>query len=448
MLRNPWAGVAILLALLVTLMLALYLLKRRFALHPETTRKAAHIGLGLTTLSFPFLFTSVWPVVIVALVTVVVLGAVRSIPALGTRFGGVVHGVGRSSAGDLYFPIAAVGLFVLAQGDPVLFGIPILTLALADAVAAIVGIHYGRLRYQTGEEPKTLEGSIAFFSVAFLTTHIPLLLATTTGRMESVLIGLMFGIIVMLLEAVSLRGTDNLLIPFGGYLLLAGFLQRSATDLALALLVMVFLLALVLVLRKRRTLSDTAVLAAALFGFVSWAVGGWRWLLPPIVLFLSYTIVWPRARMVRQRPHDLVAVAAVVSSALIWLVLAFALSRPDLYYPYTISLAANLCFVGISWFRTARPRMHPVMRAAQSALVAWAVIFPLYAILVRPREGAITATVAALVCLIAGGLAFTWLVPPTPGLHDGPYPWLRQAVIGFGASVLGLAVLPLAFAAP
>jgi phytol kinase len=252
----------------------------------------------------------------------------------------------------------------------------------------------------------------------------------------------MFGILVMLLEAVSLRGTDNLLIPFGGYLLLAGFLRRGAGELLVALLVALLLLVLVLVLRKRRTLSDTAVLAAALFGFVAWAVGGWRWLVPPIALFLSYTALWPRARMVRQRPHDLVAVIAVVSSALFWIIGAFVLGRPDFYYPYTISLAANLCFVGISWFRTARPRMHPLLRVVQSTGVAWAAIFPLYAMVAPARQGVLVATLAAVLWLLLGGIGFTWLVPPRPGLSHDPYPWLRQSIVGLAASLLGLAILP------
>ncbi|HEX2717999.1 MAG TPA: hypothetical protein VHM67_09990, partial [Gemmatimonadaceae bacterium] len=239
MLKNPWLGVAILVPTLLGMLFVVRALRARFALPPEVSRKAAHVGLGLGVLTFPFLFDDVWPVLIIGGATIAVLALLRWTPLGRTMLGGVVHGVQRRSGGDFYFPIAATGLYVLTDGDPVLFGIPILTLALADAVAAVVGVHYGRMRYATDEPAshKSLEGSVAFFTVAFLATHIPLLLFTTTGRLESVLIGLIFGMIVMLLEAVALRGTDNLLIPFGGYLLLAGLLQKPARHLALALLV-------------------------------------------------------------------------------------------------------------------------------------------------------------------------------------------------------------------
>src|SRR5688572_19986442 len=125
------------------MVVAIKLLGSRFALHPEVSRKANHVGLGLATLSFPFLFTSVWPVVILGLSTIAVLAAMRWLPAVRASFGGVVHGVERTGWGDFYFPIAATGMFVLAQGNMILFGIPMLTLALADAVAAVVGLYYG-----------------------------------------------------------------------------------------------------------------------------------------------------------------------------------------------------------------------------------------------------------------------------------------------------------------
>jgi phytol kinase len=441
--NTQWIAVTIVVGSMVAMLAVLEMLRRRVGIRGEITRKAAHIGLGLATLSFPFLFDDVGPVVAIGAVIVASLAAIRWIPTLAALTGDVLHGVERRSGGELYFPLAATGLFVATKGDPVLFGVPILTLTVADAVAAVVGVHYGRIRYETGEAPKSLEGSLAFFTAAFLTTHLPLLLFTSTGRLESVLIGMTFGILVMLVEAVSLRGTDNLLIPFGGAFLLAELLHRGIPELVTALAVTVFLLTLVLVLRTRRTLSDTAVLAAALFGFVSWAVGGWRWLVPPVVFFLSYTILWPRQRLVRERPHDVVATAAVVFSPLVWAVLAFILARPEYYYPYTIAVAANLCFFGITWLRTARPQMHPLRRVAWSGAVAWIAIVPVSALAAGVGADAIALAAAGALWLVAGGLAFTWAVPPHPGTSGPPYPWLRQAALGLAASAPALALLPL-----
>jgi phytol kinase len=155
-----------------------------------------------------------------------------------------VHGVKRRSAGEFYFPIAASTLFAITRGDPVLFGIPILTLTLADAAAALAGLHYGRTRYECGDGSKTLEGSVAFFGVAVLTAYVPLLVLADTGRLQAVLVSVTYGVLVTLLEAVSPDGTDNLCIPFAGYLVLAASLREGADVLAATLLVATLLLAL------------------------------------------------------------------------------------------------------------------------------------------------------------------------------------------------------------
>ena len=61
-------------------------------------------------------------------------------------------------------------------------------MTLADAVAALVGITYGKLRYVTGDGFKSAEGSVAFLSIAFLSVHVPLLLFTDVGRAQTLLI--------------------------------------------------------------------------------------------------------------------------------------------------------------------------------------------------------------------------------------------------------------------
>jgi phytol kinase len=425
--------------LLLGMLLTLRFLQPRLAIAPEHSRKIAHVGLGLATLSFPFLFHEMWPVVVLVAVTVGVLAAMRWVEPVRSRFGSVVDGVERRTGGGLYFPIAAGLLFLITKGDPVLFGIPILTLTFADAAAALIGVQYGRIRIRTGVEAKTLEGSVAFFTTAFLTTHIPILLFTNTGRVESLLIGIIFGVVVMMMEAVSLRGLDNFFIPFGGYLLLDSFLQKNAYELTTALVVIILLLSLVLLLRKQRTLSDTAMLAGVLAGFVAWTAGGWKWVVPMLVLFLTYTILWPRRRLVLERPHELFAVLAVVSSGMLWLVLAFVLKLGELYYPYTISFAAHMCFIGITWYRMVEPEQSAMVAVVRSSVTSWLALFIPYALILRGSPTVLLEAGAALVWLLAGSLAFTWLVPYEQG---APTRWVRHSLVGLAASALGLLLVP------
>src|SRR5688572_17879305 len=97
-LANPWLGIAVLVTALVAMLATLRAIRARFDLHPELMRKMAHVGLGLATLSFPWLFAARWPVIVVGSLATGTLLALRLVPRLRATVGGVVHGVHRSSA--------------------------------------------------------------------------------------------------------------------------------------------------------------------------------------------------------------------------------------------------------------------------------------------------------------------------------------------------------------
>src|SRR5260370_39852938 len=162
---NPWVAMALELALLLGLMVGLRLFQLVRPLAPETSRKLFHITGGLTTLTFPWLFASAWPVVLLALVTIPSLFALKYIRTFKGNLGSVLYRVDRKSFGEMYFPLSVCLLFVFAHGNALLFIIPILILTLADPVAAVIGSRYGRLRYMVTKGQKSVEGSAAFFLV-------------------------------------------------------------------------------------------------------------------------------------------------------------------------------------------------------------------------------------------------------------------------------------------
>jgi phytol kinase len=224
------------------------------AVRPETSRKLLHTGAGVLTLALPFVFHDVWPIVLLTGSNAAVLAAIRFVPAVRARFGAAAYRVDRSTFGEFYFLASVPTLFWLTQGQsPLLFVIPILILTLADATSALVGARYGLTPYSRAH--KTLEGSLAFAAVGFLCVHVPLLLWTSVGRAESLLIAATLALLVTLLEASVWRGRDNLLIPIGGYLLLRHCLTLTTEALALRLAAASFLFALVglyVVLAHRR----------------------------------------------------------------------------------------------------------------------------------------------------------------------------------------------------
>ena len=83
----------------------------------ELKRKALHIGVGLTALSFPLFLNDTWTTVAACGLAVVWLLAVRYVPVLRRHFGSVLHGVRRRSLGEIYFAVSIACLLLLTQGQ-------------------------------------------------------------------------------------------------------------------------------------------------------------------------------------------------------------------------------------------------------------------------------------------------------------------------------------------
>lgn len=254
---NPWLGMSLVALVFVALMGGLRVYRRSRPTDPEMTRKVLHVGMGLVTLPLPWLFAASWPVLLLAALFALFLTTLRVSRSLRRIFGGVIDGVTRDSVGEICFPVAVGVVFLLSAGNGLLFCIPMLILALADAAAALVGTRYGRLRYATTDGHKSVEGSVAFLVVAFLGTHTPLLLFSDTDGPESLIIALTLGLLVTLLEAIAWRGLDNLFVPLGACLLLKLFLGLDLIALEACLaLTIVLVFASLLLCRPRSTLGQ------------------------------------------------------------------------------------------------------------------------------------------------------------------------------------------------
>lgn len=189
------------------------LLARRFAWEPETARKVSHVVVGLACLPLPFFFTSAVVVLGLAVVACAGLLALRIVPVLRTRFGRALHGVARRSLGEFAFVGGVALAFALAHHDFAAYAVAILTLALGDAAAALVGRRFGRHPYAVGHARKSFEGSAAFFAVAVLVC------ALTPGA-ASVAAVAAFALVTTLAEALAGDGFDNAAIPVAGLLVL------------------------------------------------------------------------------------------------------------------------------------------------------------------------------------------------------------------------------------
>jgi phytol kinase len=433
---NPWLGMLLVLTLLGLAFLLLRLFEKSRSPHPEVLRKMMHVPMGLITAAFPWLFDQVWPVLLLAAGSLAVLVLVRSGFSGTLSVRGVLHGVERSSWGELLFPVSVALLFVLAQGDALLYSVPILILALADAVAALIGVYYGQIQFKTLEGSKSIEGSFAFLVVTFLCVHVAVLLFTDTGRIESLLIGLLMGIIVMLFEAVSWRGLDNLFIPVASFALLKSYLDSDAVDLSVRLVVILLLGLFLAFWRRRSTLDDSALIGAGLVAYGAWAVGDLYWLLVAVSVFVVATLLAQRMQTEGRKPiHTVYALLSVAGPGLAWLVLNRNAGSSELFFAYAVAFSAHLTMFGVS-------HAHYGLETLPPSRITPAILQGL-GILVLPfflmwgfdrRLFAVVLVGGAL--LVLAGLAFLRLQPALDDCPETADRWIRQALIAGGLSAL------------
>jgi len=215
---NPWLGIGLVLVILAVLLAVLGRVDHEH--HAEAVRKSLHVSMGLVTLSFPWLFSQTWPVLLLACLTMLAFLALRVFPVLGLRLGAAMYRVSRASHGEMYFVLGTGTVFCLSAGDVLMYGIPMLMLTFADSAAALVGTRYGRHRYAGGHGQKTVEGSAAFFVVALCCTYLPLWLFATAQSTGLAPAAVLVAAIATGLEAIAGRGLDNLAVPVGAYIAL------------------------------------------------------------------------------------------------------------------------------------------------------------------------------------------------------------------------------------
>lgn len=441
-----WLGIGMVLAILGGLFALLRLVQRLASPHPELIRKLLHMGMGLVTLSFPWLFESAWPVVLLAVLSISGLILIRVARTLKDQFGNVLGGVGRVSLGEIYFPLAVGILFLLflresegpAELRLMLYCIPILLLTLADAAAALIGVSYGRFHYHTADGVKSAEGSLAFFTCAFFVVHVPLLLATETGRVETILIALLLGWLATMFEAIAWRGLDNLALPLVSFLLLKIYLGLSPADLLLRLGVTALLIVFLLFFKSRTTLKGSAVLGAFLVCYISWALGGWHWLVAPIVLFMSYTLLSPRTPANTRHVHNVHAVACVSSAGLTWLFLATLLHRHEFLYPYTLAFACHLAMIGIARLKYDYPTRSDVVILVTCILKGWTILFVPYLLIEQIGPRSVPYAIVGLIGIAIAGLAFYCTQPQLDDCPIDTPRWLRQSAEAAMGSLVAL----------
>ncbi len=252
----------------------------------EAMRKFIHINGGMASLLFPFLISSPYVVLILAAVFSILffmsskLGFLRSL-----------NSVDRESRGSEYYPFAIWLLFTISMGRLWLYISSVLVLALADAGAALVGARYGVLQYSTGNSRKSLEGSLFFWIIAFIAIEIPMLLLTDLSRETCILSALLVSFLLTCAEAVSARGTDNIIVPVIACYVLLKITTKPVSEIMFQCASLFAIFAIFgLVIWRTRLFDTGAGIIFLVVSYASWSLGSVQWAVPALSAFILFTL--------------------------------------------------------------------------------------------------------------------------------------------------------------
>lgn len=246
---TSWVAVASVLVASFSLIAGFVYVKQRYNIPPEVPRKVVHMVMALLFVAIPWFIDTLAPGAALALIGFAFIVGLRIAGRHQWRIGQVIHHTGNrpKGIGDLVFPAGPFIVFYMSQGNPTLYCLPMLYLALADPLACFVGTVANAKSQDDASRGKTWQGSAAFFVTVFVCTLIVLTAFSSLILTQALLVSLLVGTTLTFVEALSYFGIDNLTVPLGGHLLLRYLLeQNSATLLVFTALTSSMLIAFVL----------------------------------------------------------------------------------------------------------------------------------------------------------------------------------------------------------
>ena len=115
--------------------------------------------------------------------------------------------------GTVYYAISLLVLVIYSFGiikNPYIGMIGILIMGYGDGLAAVIGQTVPSKKFKIGESKKTVAGSLTMFLISFIIISIFLVSnSVELWHIKSILLAM----VITLVEAVSIKGTDNITVP-------------------------------------------------------------------------------------------------------------------------------------------------------------------------------------------------------------------------------------------
>ncbi|MEJ6397350.1 hypothetical protein [Yoonia sp. 208BN28-4] len=382
-------------AVLLGLMVVVRHYAARWGLNAEVQRKLVHIGTGLYAMTLPWLFWDRWPVFMLVGLTLAVMVVLRLPRFAKGGIGETLHGVERQSYGDILLALAVGTVFLLSNGNALLYILPIAILTLADAAAALTGSHYGRRFFTIEEGQKSIEGSVAFFLIALIASMVCLLLLSDVGRGNVILLALIVAAFGTLVEADSWRGFDNFFLPAGIMVFLESHMNSPPATLLVIMALFALAILVFLAAAPRLGLTKHAARVYVISAFMLLSVTALQNTVLPLLVFVAHALSRRTNPCKAAYPElDIVAALALASFAWLSVGLLTGLNALGFYAVHAVGLSVGLTVLAM--------RSHVAQMAAGLATALVLLIVYMWLI---PRNGVVIAWAGdmQMIC-VAGAL--------------------------------------------
>ena len=349
-----WKSMLFVVVVLFVSLVGIKLIDKIKPINGELKRKSFHVINGIVMLTFPYIFSNPVSVGILGAIAIAVMLVLRN-TGLKKTLGSALFSVERKSWGEIFFIISVFLIFVLSKGDPVYYSIPILILTFADSTAALIGKRYSKGNLaKNNEDSKSIEGSFAFFVVAFMATLIPTLLYTNTGREETLYISLIIGFVIALVEMIAHTGNDNLLIPLLAFTFYSNLMNLDLHALKYNCLILGILFLMSRIIYGVKALSKLSLVEAIVVGYLAIVLYGWYALIPPLLLLATVMIFPMRNKNEQNTVYDarIIETNILIGTGICVVVALFGM-KEEFFMIYATCYAMHLAvntFVRVKYF--------------------------------------------------------------------------------------------------
>ncbi len=211
MFQNDFVGIAF--VYIYVILLLIFTEKILSKKYPTTSRKILHIMTGNIAFILPIFQTREMMAFLAAgpfILFTFLMSSHSPIKSVRGRTSEAGHGLGL-----VYYAIAWAVLAYIFFDTKEVIAIGILAMSYGDGLASIIGIKFGKKKYQIFEDVKSYIGSYAMFIFTFIMMIIALLFyGKLSLTYEALFLLMCIAGISTIAEGVTPRGLDNLSVPF------------------------------------------------------------------------------------------------------------------------------------------------------------------------------------------------------------------------------------------